>query len=266
MPASSQEKKNKQATRLLFLLKLMKYINWNVSPKVTAFTTTREIGNMAYQVGNEDKKAILANRRKLLDRIDDIHHLIFVHQTHSDVILEATHKDLGRGEYSYESGMESDALYTKENNIALGIFHADCVPIFFYIPKHHIVGIIHSGHKGTKKEILYKSFKYIMEKENVIPEEIKIYIGPCRQEKDYLIDEVEAKSIVDLGYEEAVINHEDGPHFDMVKMNLKMIKNLQIPLKNVKISTKNTVTNKNLYSAYKNHPVGRMASIIMLNK
>ncbi len=46
--------------------------------------------------------------------------------------------------------MESvDGLVTDEPNLPLLIYAADCVPLYFYDPIHHAIGLSHAGWRGT---------------------------------------------------------------------------------------------------------------------
>jgi copper oxidase (laccase) domain-containing protein len=134
----------------------MKTNNWN-SNKFIAFTTTKEFGNLAYQVG-DNYLEVKGNRKKLSDLLDlPLENIIFTHQSHSDILKEVTTLDLGKGKDSFESGVDADALYTKDRNLAIGIFHADCVPIFLYHP-NGLVMIIHAGFISTNKHITYSKY------------------------------------------------------------------------------------------------------------
>ena len=47
-----------------------------------------------------------------------------------------------------------DALVTSDNSLILGITAADCLPIIFYDPKNHVIGIAHAGWKGLVKGVI----------------------------------------------------------------------------------------------------------------
>ena len=143
----------------------MKLFNtWPLSYRCDTITTTTELGNMAFQIGN-NREDVIANRNKLAEELNiPLEKFVFVHQSHSDVIKEVGPNVLGAGEKSFESGIEADALYTKETGVPLGIFHADCEPIFFIDETVPLIGIIHAGFKGTMKHIAYKAIKEVCEK------------------------------------------------------------------------------------------------------
>ena len=48
---------------------------------------------------------------------------------------------------------EADALVTRLEDVAVGVFTADCVPMLFYDKKAGVVGAAHAGWKGTMNGI-----------------------------------------------------------------------------------------------------------------
>jgi len=42
----------------------------------------------------------------------------------------------------------TDGIITREKNIFLGIFSADCFPVLLYDPNEQIAGIAHAGYQG----------------------------------------------------------------------------------------------------------------------
>lgn len=236
----------------------MKYFEYTFDNQVKAITTTREIGNVAFQVGN-DKDDVENNRSIIINDLNiERAHLVFVHQTHSDVIKEVTFEDIGKGMLNFESGVEADALYTKEKDLAIGIFHADCAPIFFYDSTIPLVGIIHAGHKGTLKHITFKALSAVIRKEKLSPNNIKVWIGPLRRKQSYKVSKDDKMEII------CNACPIDSDYFDVALSNKMDMFSLGIPEENIKDCNVDTFIDSNCFSAYKKTPVGRMASIIML--
>ena len=245
----------------------MKAIYWEKFKEVIAFTSTVEMGNMAFQVGDNHDE-VRKNRRSLypLLKILNKERLVLVHQSHSDVCQEVTKDDLGKGAKSFESGVEADALYTKDPTIALGVFHADCVPVFFYVPNKGIVGIIHAGFKGTLKHITYKTVQMLIEKEGVLPDEIYFYLGPARQIKTFALNEDGIQNVIDNKCLDSLRIIDGKEHFDAVKSNTLDLIKLGVPLSHIDNSQIDTVEDERCFSAYKKEPLGRMVSVIKLAK
>lgn len=245
----------------------MRVIKWNQFEKdIIALTTTKAMGNMAFQVGN-NKAEVIRNRQQLLEDLDiDKNHLVFVHQSHSDRLEKVDDSYLGKGANSFETGPDCDALYTTTPGIALGIFHADCVPIFLYSKKDHLIAIIHAGYKGTLKEIAKKSVRKIVTNERIDPNNIHAYIGPSLSREFYDISVDDVTTIQAMGYGEAIIKEIDKNNVCVELINRLQLESEGIPEENIHVSPYDTGKDEFLFSAYKNHPVGRMASVIMLKK
>ena len=238
----------------------MKYFNYNIDDgKVLAFTTGVEAGNMAYQV-SKDEDEVMNNRLNIFhDHHINPHRVVFVHQSHSDVIQKVATKEAGMGYDSFESGVEADALYTKEKNLALAIFHADCVPVLFYDPTIPLVGIIHCGYKGALKHVVSKTLGKVIKDEHLNPSNIQVYIGPYRHKESFLLD---MKSFEEVTMAYLPLNNDW--HLDLsmaVRFDLGF---LYIPQENVHDLNIDTFTNKDCFSAYKKTPVGRMSTFILL--
>ncbi|MDU5105999.1 peptidoglycan editing factor PgeF [Clostridium sp.] len=88
---------------------------------------------------------------------------------------------------------EGDALITKEENTAIGVFTADCVPIIIADVKNNIIASIHSGWKGTFNSIVLKTLNKMQKDFNIDINETKVFIGPhirqCCYEVSYELKE-----------------------------------------------------------------------------
>ena len=236
----------------------MKYFEYPISDNVIALTTTRKVGNMAFHL-QDNYDAVLRRRKEVaVDLKIELPNLIFAHQTHSDIIQEVTRRDIGKGSFAFEEGIQGDALYTKERGLAIGIFHADCVPVFFYDPTVPLIGIIHAGFPGTLKHITYKAIKHVIEQENMNPDNIRIFIGPARRKSSYLLSRSQKEQAICAGCPLF------DDYFDMVESNVFDLLCANIPLNHINDIKINTATDTNCFSDYLKTPAGRMASLIIL--
>ena len=110
-------------------------------------------------------------------------------QTHTNNIRIVSSIDKGKGITIKRDYRDVDGLITNEKKIALVTTHADCVPLFFYDPKNGVVGVAHSGWKGTlyeiAREMIYK-FTYNF-KSNA--GDIIVSIGPSLCQSCFEVDE-----------------------------------------------------------------------------
>ncbi len=121
---------------------------------------------------NVEKNLLLVAEKMKVKRTN----LILMHQTHSNKVIEIK-KDFSRRK------VKSDAIITKNKNIALGVVTADCVPILIYDKKNKIVGCIHAGWKGAFSGIIKNTISKI--KKGKKQTQIYASIGPCIGNKSY---------------------------------------------------------------------------------
>ena len=235
------------------------FISFPLSKKCLALTTTTALGNMAYQV--DDGKDVKEHRALLAESLNiPLNKFTYVHQSHSDIIKKVTIDDIGKGQNAFEDGLECDALYTSIKGVPLGIFHADCVPIFFVNESANIVGIIHAGFKGTMKHVTYKVIKEVLATENLDIKDFKFYIGPYRLKKSFMVDEKSKEDIVASGFIETI---QDG-YFDNGLANKLDLYKLGVKDEQIQEARLDTLSDDRFYSAYLKTPVGRLVSLIVL--
>ncbi len=79
--------------------------------------------------------------------------MVASHQTHTTNIRMVTEEDCGKGivrERDYEN---IDGLVTNVPGICLVTYFADCVPLYFVDPVKGVIGLAHSGWRGTAAEM-----------------------------------------------------------------------------------------------------------------
>lgn len=91
-------------------------------------------------------------------------------QTHSTNIAVITDKILN--EYP-----DTDGFITSRKDIALFTLYADCLPIYFIDPVKEVIGICHSGWKGTYDGIAIKMLEIFKKEFNSNISDIKIALG-----------------------------------------------------------------------------------------
>mgnify|MGYP006100026613 CR=1 FL=1 len=105
-------------------------------------------------------------------------------QVHSNVVTWAS----SPGIYP-----ETDGLLTKTKNLTLSLKVADCVPVFISDFQSQIIGLVHSGWRGTVAGIIPNAIK-MMEENGSSVENIHIYLGPSIGECCYEVDVEVAKN------------------------------------------------------------------------
>lgn len=237
----------------------MKLISWNCFNEIEAYTTTK-IGNddllFNMSFNDENHEQVLNNRKQLAKHLHtDLNHMVATVQKHSTNFLQVSLKDGGKGMYSKDNAFDNyDAMYTKDPNLYLLSFHADCTPVLLYCRDQKIVAEIHSGWKGTVNEIVGKVTKHLIENENCHPDYIYAYIGPSIEERNF-----EAKDdIIDLvkkmSFDTSSFYHKkDDVSYLLNSKGLikQQLLNLNVKEENITVSPYCTIENNDLFFSYR---------------
>ena len=228
--------------------------------------------NLSYNIG--DKESCVRENRKIIANILDIDYRIIVsaQQIHSDKITVVREEDKGRGAFKYTKALaETDALITNVSRIPLLMCYADCVPIFILDPIKKVIGLIHSGRRGTELQITSKTLNKMQEIFDTNPQSclaaIFPSIGPCCYKiknqsriNDYWMNKN------NFSHKIVSIQNENELSLDLKKANyLQLIKG-GIEKKNIFVNEICTADYPKLFFSYRRDKgnTGRMAAIFML--
>lgn len=251
----------------------MKFITWKNDKDLIAGTSLRlqnrkEANNLALHVC-ENIENILENRKQFSDALGiDINSWVYPQQTHSDHIKEVTKQDCGKGVSSYTSGIpDCDAIYTKDKLVALGVFHADCVPILLYDPIQQIICAIHSGWQGTVKEITAKALDHLIQKEGCKPQNMLAYIGPAIGFNSFEVEQDVLQQVQNMSFPtEAYIAFPSSNKalVDCKGLNKQMLLNKGLLSEHITVDKNDTYQNNDVLFSYRRDPsCGRHVTFIM---
>ena len=224
--------------------------------------------NLAFHVGDTETD-VLSNREKLSSLLSiPLESFVFGAQNHGIQIKHVTEEHLGAGINDFESGIaNTDALYTTLDNVVLSTFYADCTPLYFSAPKHHLIGIAHSGWQGTVQGMMHTFLNHWINDLNVLPEDIFITIGPAISAAAYTIDNLVASRVQSFPYFDATSTLTKISHshykFDGQLLNLMMALNLNIPRENIMTTSYCTYCDEELFFSFRReNATGRMLATI----
>lgn len=110
-------------------------------------------------------------------------------QTHTTNIRVITEEDCGKGITRARDYNNIDGLITNIPNIVLTTLYADCVPLYFVDPIQKVVGLAHSGWKGTVNKIGAKMIEQMHHQFGCEPKNIQAAIGPSICQDCYEVSE-----------------------------------------------------------------------------
>jgi polyphenol oxidase len=81
-----------------------------------------------------------------------------------------------------------DALITGDPGVLLGVYVADCCAVFLVEPKQRVVGLVHSGRKGTALNIVGAAVRKMSMEFGSDPLNIVAQLSPCIRPPHYEVD------------------------------------------------------------------------------
>lgn len=236
---------------------------WSERPEIKAFFATKASSGKGWPYCNE---ALFAETG--VDKMIRVGHF----QTHSDtvnVVDEALVERVAAGEkiLNVPEGtdpeklvdakarcnggdilfFDSDGAITDRPGVLLTSMHADCIPLFFYDPVRKAVGMIHSGWKGTVKEIGRLASLKMQEVYGCRPEDMLVHIGPGISHCCFEVD----RDVYEMFKEPVYTQKGEKYYVDLKEYNLRMLMETGIPRENITISDHCTCCEPELFASFR---------------
>nr|WP_296265531.1 peptidoglycan editing factor PgeF [uncultured Merdimonas sp.] len=132
----------------------------------------------------DDPEAVEENKRRLAGAIGvRVEDMTFTHQTHTVNVAVVREEDRGR------RFMETDGMVTDVPGICLVTFYADCVPLYLVDPVRKVIGLSHSGWRGTVNRMGQVTLEKMQEVYGTDPKDVVAAIGPSICQDCYEVSE-----------------------------------------------------------------------------
>lgn len=145
--------------------------------------------NLSFSRGDVPEN-VVENYHRIADAIGFApENLVFSDQTHTTNVRIVTEEDRGKGFSGERDYTDVDGLITNIPGLVLATFYADCVPLYFYDPVKKVIGLSHSGWKGTVGRIGRVTVSKMSEEFGCNPGDILAAIGPSICQDCYEVSE-----------------------------------------------------------------------------
>lgn len=218
--------------------------------------------NLAFHVG-DDPTVVSQNQRRFASQTA-VKKLKYCQQVHSDVICNADRVPFStwHTENHNVNAITGDALISNRQGETLGIFTADCVPIFIFDTATPAIGIAHAGWRGTIARIAAKTIKAMNTAFGTHIRNCRIHLGPSIQKCCYTVSSELVKQFTDHFGSEVKIENQLCLH----TANIKQLCDIGVPPESISTSPYCTSCNTDLFYSYRAEggQTGRMLSFIQL--
>ncbi len=206
-----------------YIFKQFPEITFGFSTKVGLQRKKPYYFNMSYSVG-DDPKNITENRKIFFNKLGlDKESVAYQKQVHGYKISIVD---------SGGACGTSDAMITDKNNIGLAISTADCCAVFIYDPVKKVLAGVHSGWRGTSKEILLKVLQTLSNEFDSAPGDLICYLSPSISAANYEVG-AEVAEQFDLNY----LKQKNGKYLlDIPKINEDLLLNYGVIPQNIQVS------------------------------
>lgn len=134
--------------------------------------------NLSFTRGDSED-AVRENYRRIAAAIGvKCENMVFSQQTHTINVRVVTEQDRGMGFTRPVEYTDVDGLVTNVPDICLVTFYADCVPLYFVDPVKRVIGLSHSGWRGTVGKIGKETVRMMRQQFGSNPADILAAIGP----------------------------------------------------------------------------------------
>ena len=146
-------------------------------------------------VGRVPGVAVDADRALALARLDADHVLarrdlglaerrfVTAEQVHGNGVAVVDDKNLPGSPVPGVDGLVTNCL-----GVCLGIYVADCCAVYLVDPRQRVVGLVHSGRKGSELGIVAVAVETMRRQFGSVPADIVVQLSPCIRPPWYEVD------------------------------------------------------------------------------
>ncbi|MYB63575.1 peptidoglycan editing factor PgeF [Candidatus Poribacteria bacterium] len=218
--------------------------------------------NLAFHVG--DNPTVVSQNQRLFSSQTKIKKLRYCQQVHSDVVCHADSVPFSTWikENLNVNPMTGDALISNRTGETLGIFTADCVPIFILDTATPAIGIAHAGWRGTIARIAAKTITAMNTTFGSHTKNCRIYLGASIQKCCYTVSTELVNQFTDNFGNDVKIEDRLCLH----TANIKQLCDIGIQPESIFTSPYCTSCNTDLFYSHRAEggQTGRMLSFIQL--
>jgi YfiH family protein len=208
--------------------------------------------------GRDPDQRVWENRRRLIAAAGG-RRAVFAHQVHGDEVGVWDGQGFeGSDDHIY---LQGDALITDVPGAALVIQTADCQSVLLFDPVKRIVGNVHSGWRGSIRNVVGHTVQTMTDRYGSQPEQLLCAIGPslgpCCAEFIHYRQEIP---------EPYWRYRRSGDLFDFWRLSADQLSQAGVPAGRITVSGICTRCNQHLFFSYRGEgkKTGRFASAIQL--
>ena len=205
----------------------------------------------------DDPEAVKENYRRMANALNvDMEHMVVTYQTHTTNVRVVSEQDFGKGVISDRDYRDVDGLITNIPGVTLVTFFADCVPLYFVDTKKRVIGLSHSGWRGTVNRMGQVTIERMKETFGTDPKDVIACIGPsicqdCYEVGAEVIEQFK-NNFESCHYEKLFYKKENGKYqLNLWEANRIVLQEAGIPTENISVTDICTYCNPELLFSHR---------------
>lgn len=161
----------------------------------------------------------------------------------------------------------ADGIITQEN-FALAIRTADCVPLILFAKDYNLIGAIHVSRHNLVREIIGQSLKKILESKKIPLKSLCAFLGPHIRSGNYEIKQDVLKELNASKWEKFIKEKGQKYFFDLTSACKSELEQIGVLRDNIKDCGIDTFTSKAFFSARRraaNSPIKTFVTVVVKN-
>ena len=229
--------------------------------------------NLSFSQG-DDEKLVRKNHGIMAAALGvEPDRLVYSHQTHTTNVLRVTEEHAGMGITRERSFHDIDGFVTDVPGLMLVTAYADCVPLYFADRRLHVIGLSHSGWRGTVGRMGEKTLKAMNEAFGTQPQDVIAAIGPsicgdCFEVGPEVVEEF-AKTFSKKQMEAIChAGRNDRSYLDLWRANRIILEEAGVQPQNISVTNICTRCNPDLLYSHRimGAQRGNLAAILMIRE
>ncbi len=214
--------------------------------------------NLSFSQG-DDERRVLKNHGIMAKTMGvELADMVYSHQTHTTNVLRVTREHAGMGFTVTRNFHDVDGFVTDVPGLMLVTAYADCVPLYFADTRLHVIGLSHSGWRGTVNNMAQATVDKMSYEFGSRPCDIAAFIGPSICASCYEVGDDVARNFRDrYGAEsEKILTKKEAASEDKYYLNLHAANrinmlNAGIPPQNIHVTDICTCCNPELLFSHR---------------
>ena len=160
---------------------------------------------------------------------------------------------------------QADGLVTDYSNVALLVKFADCTPVLLYDPVNRAQALVHSGWRGTAKQISHKALQLMVDQYGSRPDDILAFVGPSIDQDHYEVGSEVYEAFIENPARDSFFKAQGDKYLlSMTQANHALLLQAGLKEENIEVCQVSTYNDDRLHSARQMGPDYQLNAMVSM--